>query len=369
MEALNKQDLLLIKEMQGRRYTKNTMVSNSTLSEREEFKKVKAKLKKIAKDIAENNESYGPFKFDSSSGNPLTRQGNLNRVWSGIYKGAQNKQYAAQISFVINPDDECLDVGFFFGRTSSHNKSKEEKRLLEDDLKKISIGLSNIIHSDPEILNRYYSLIDLGFKTYSDKGEVSFLKWLDAIKEVPQKCQIIYKLKLNDSDIIKFSSIVFYVNQILFFMLCVGTRDNKIKTIPPRTLADRAKWAERLTQIGDKGELFVLDQECEKLRKMGLLNSIYPKQVSKESDMFGYDILSKDENNDDIYIEVKTTTRRKSEYGANTFFLSQHEYKTYLSEKEKYKLYRVYDIDNDPYLEELDIEGLNLTPDGYVVSF
>ena len=60
-----------------------------------------------------------------ATGNAIAIGGtNFKRVWSGIFKGAENKQYAAQISFVMNPNEACLDVGFYFGRASGHSFDK-----------------------------------------------------------------------------------------------------------------------------------------------------------------------------------------------------------------------------------------------------
>ena len=81
---------------------------------------------------------------------------------------------------------------------------------------------------------------------------------------------------------------------------------------------------------GFKGELFVLEQERKKLQDQNLLVKNYPRHVSIESDIYGYDILSKDEVGNDIYIEVKTTTKREGDFKADMFYLSNNEYQMFL---------------------------------------
>lgn len=88
-----------------------------------------------------------------------------------------------------------------------------------------------------------------------------------------------------------------------------------------------------------------------------------------ESDSFVYDILSLDEQGKEIFIEVKTTTCKKDDWGAKNFFLSSHEFVFYKHHKTQYKLYRVYDIENTPYYEELNIEEMEVIPDGYIMRY
>ena len=227
MESLTMQDILLVKNLKDRKYANNTMSSNSSQQEREEFKKVRYKLRDIAASFAHKYEvSYGPFKSDYTHGNPLTRGGTLNNVWSVIYKGAPNKQYAAQISFVINTYEECIDVGFYFGRASSHSKSSEEKKSLEDNLRKMSCHLAEVIKDNPIVNQAYNSLIDCGFDTYCGEDRVFMDKWINDIGQFPQRCKVIAKVRPDDSGNVSCELLDFYVRQVLFLMLCVDHKCN-----------------------------------------------------------------------------------------------------------------------------------------------
>ena len=64
----------------------------------------------------------------------------------------------------------------------------------------------------------------------------------------------------------------------------------------------------KLKDIGDKGELYIMDYEKERLQKNNkkeLIEKI--KHVSLSNDSAGYDILSYNEDGTERFIEVKTT--------------------------------------------------------------
>ena len=147
------------------------------------------------------------------------------------------------------------------------------------------------------------------------------------------------------------------------------TNTNKVPIIKPLTPEQRAKQAERFSQIGLKGELYVMKYENERLKKLNIKIKDYPRHVALESMSYGYDILSKDENLQDIYIEVKTTTRTKEDKNSKQFFISTNEFDVFSDNKERYRLYRVSDIENLPSLELLDLGQLNKRTDGFIVEY
>ena len=100
--------------------------------------------------------------------------------------------------------------------------------------------------------------------------------------------------------------------------------------------------------IGDKGEIFVLEYEKNKLIKLGrddLANQV--EHVSEiQGDGTGYDIRSFDEAGDEIYIEVKTTTAPRNK----PFNISWVEIERSKIEANKYYLYRIYNFDLNKHL-------------------
>lgn len=372
MQPITKSDLELIIDLRSRPYTGYTLKSNTTATEQQQLTIIKDKLRDISNYFATKyNESYGPFETSVSSGNPITQRNTFNNVWAGIFKGASNKQYAAQISFVMNRQDTCLDVGFYFGRASARSISPDEKARLEGQLRNLGNSLSDAINNDDLFCSRYESLYDFGFKAFSAGQEVTQAEWANEIRIHPENSQIIAKIYPNDFDIIENSTIDSFVSQVIFIMSSIseaGVPAGPI-VIKPLTPEQRAKQAERLAQIGQKGELFVMKHEKEKLNKIGIRNTEYPKHVALNSMHFGYDILSLDENNNEIFIEVKTTTRTTDDGSSRRFFLSTNELDVFNNNKEKYKLYRVSDIENNPSIEILNLETLTMNPDGYVVEY
>lgn len=371
MESITTEDLILINNLSTRRYTDYTHSSNTTQIERDRFNLVKKKLLKISEHFARKyNALYGPFTTSvSPEGNPLNRQNNFHNVWSTFFKGATNKQYAAQISFVIDREKPCLNVGFYFGRASAISLSADQRIVLETNLEHLGITLSEIISNNTEFQINYNSLFDFGFIAYSNGEDKLPNEWQNEIKTNARNSQITAKIYPNDFGVIENSTIDLFVSQIIFMMGAI--RDLNQQEIPiniaPLTPEQRAKEAERLAQIGLNGELFVLKMEAEKLEKRNIIG--YPDHVALKSNNYGYDILSLDENGEEIFIEVKTTTRKKDDPYSKKFFVSNHEIKTFEANKSRYKIYRVYDIENNPIIKELNLDSLKKHPDGYIVTY
>jgi hypothetical protein len=292
-------------------------------------------------------------------------------VWSTLFKGATNKQYAAQISFVIDKTRPCLNVGFYFGGASAHSLTDAQKTAFETILLNLGNSLSNSITNNTNMLGRYNSIFDLGFTAYSNGNPVLPDQWLELIQTEPKNCQIVAKLHPNDYGIIENSTIDFYVSQVIFLMSTINATNAlqvnpSINTLTPEQWAKRA---ERNAQIGLEGELYVLRKEQEKLQQLNINRQGYPKHVALLSNQYGFDILSLDNDGNEIFIEVKTTTRKNNDPLSRKFFISNYEIRTFEENELQYKLYRVYDIENTPSFEELSLENLPRTADGYIVEY
>jgi hypothetical protein len=88
--------------------------------------------------------------------------------------------------------------------------------------------------------------------------------------------------------------------------------------------------------LGLAGEVLVIEAEKRKLRKDENINW---DKVQKKKDGEGYDVASWDESGEELYIEVKTTTR-----GINTpFYLSRNELDFAERHADRYVIYRVYE--------------------------
>lgn len=126
------------------------------------------------------------------------------------------------------------------------------------------------------------------------------------------------------------------------------TQPSKTKTYlnVKRTFTGRVTdWSKKQATskfLGDAGENIVLEFEKLKLKNIGLNEKA--DLVSKVLDGRGFDILSYDENENEIHIEVKTTTGKEDE----PFYFSINE-KEYLEQHpENYYLYRLYEFRLNP---------------------
>lgn len=121
-------------------------------------------------------------------------------------------------------------------------------------------------------------------------------------------------------------------------------------------------------EIGDLGEIIIMNEEKAKLIRLGLLE-LKPKHVSKMvGDGLGYDIESYNTNGDKIYIEVKTTRGSSSK-----FYITPNEYRTMLKLKPMYFIKRVSNIDVQSKTYEIEtisasvfIENFKLIPSNFI---
>ena len=360
--VLEYDDIAQVKKLKATKYANNSMGRDG-----EHIKAIRHKLRAIVTQLHEKyNVGYGNFHIATSSGNPLSRGGGVNRPWATLYKGSDRKQYAAQITIGIDADAGCLDVGFYFGKASSHDIVGDERIQYEKTEKAIAQKIVSNIRANSEISCRYNCLGDLGFIYSSDHKSVTSDQWLiDAIAN-PKQCQIYAQIYPDKEDkVINFSTINYFVSQIIFLMKCI---DSSKVLLPPLTPEQWAKKAELLALIGYEGELFVLQKEKEKVKSFGFSES-HVKHMSLISDSFGYDIASVNKKKEEIYIEVKTTTRIKSDPEAQKFFLSSNEYQFYSSHKDRYKLVRVFGIRSDkPEMIEVDMNKVSIVSNGYIIT-
>lgn len=364
--SLISDDFFLVNDLSSREYKGNTIVSNASQDEKDKLRNVKLKLKLLAEFFNQKySNDYGPFQSGVVTGNDIAMGGaKLKPIWSGIFKGS-HKQYGAQISFVIDQKKPVLHVGFYFGRANARQIRKKEREKLESQLEKLAITLSSSLASNIQLREKYESLFDLGFSAYTKEEKIHSSKWIDSIIQNAKTSQIVIEVSLDEYGSIDYKMIDSYVSQLMFLMRAVDVNDTSLiqKALTPE---QRAKQAERLCMIGYKGELYVFEYEKNKLEKNAIKKAGYPRHVSLESDSYGYDILSLDEKGEEIFIEVKTTTRTKEDDYSKRFYLSANEFETYQNNKDKYKFVRVYDVENSPDLRVINFEDFDVDTSSYI---
>jgi hypothetical protein len=365
-------DLDLVKRLDANQYQNLSMKGVVSQREKSEFFELRKRLRNMS-DFFKNryDQPYGDFLSESATGNPVDRGGKLRRVWSGVFKGSEKKQYSAQVSFVINTARDCLDVGVYFGRAASLGLEKKEREKYEKELQQIGSLLAEAISGEEKLRRRYYGLFELGFRAEIRNEVVTPERWLRNALEDPGYSSVTIGILPNSLGYIDTSAIDFYVSMVMPLMSVIPERITDLTTrrvkrkIPALTPEQRAKKAERLSQIGQAGEEFILEQEKIRLTAANIIKPDYPYHKALESDNEGYDILSRGPEGDDLYIEVKTTTMPRGHAWAKTFFISKNEYDFYKANKSRYKLYRVWNIYDQPTFEEIDLEAVRLETDGY----
>jgi len=116
--------------------------------------------------------------------------------------------------------------------------------------------------------------------------------------------------------------------------------------IPPANLTgkivDHQKRNAENKRIGNLGELWVLNRERQKLKKLGLASKVQKLEhvARTKGDGLGYDIRSYNEQGKEIYIEVKTTRQGKK----TPFFITKNERACSEDFPEKFRLYRLYNF-------------------------
>ncbi|WP_143305826.1 DUF3883 domain-containing protein [Chitinophaga vietnamensis] len=365
-------DIVLVEKLSKAHYPTKGLIATVPRNEISELLELRRRLKAMSDFFKQKYDNdFGIFRSEHSTGNPVGRGGNLRRAWSGIFKGSDNKQYAAQISFVIDGKKGCMDVGFYFGRASAFRMKKDVRNIHETELKGAGELLVKSLNDDAELKKRYYDLFEIGFRAEIRDAIVTPEEWLSNAAQDPTYSSVTISLYPNSLGYIDPETIDFHVALVIPLL---GIIPEKISTPAPSkrklialTPEQRAQKAQRLALIGLKGEEYIMGIEREKLAALTDIEKRSPTHVSLESDNAGYDILSYEQDGKEIYIEVKTTTYGKNHPSGNTFFLSSPEYEFYQANKKSYKLYRVWEVFGIPSWEEVDLQNVDLINDGYKV--
>lgn len=128
--------------------------------------------------------------------------------------------------------------------------------------------------------------------------------------------------------------------------------------------------SEEKGKIGKKGQTIVLDNERRKLSQIGRPDLTEKVSDVSENTSLGYDIVSFDENGNELFIEVKSSHSKIS-----SFYISRNEIEKSKAHGAKYRIYLVSNVDNDFSIEELQLSDMNnnnlceIVPISYQVFF
>lgn len=126
-------------------------------------------------------------------------------------------------------------------------------------------------------------------------------------------------------------------------------RKDRIRSKDGIDYSDQQK---RNQETGDFGEKLVLAKEIDKARRWGLSEDLVSqiRRVSLESDDYGFDILSFDQNGKEHYIEVKTT---KASSNNLSFVLTQNELDHARKYGSAYSIVMVFDVAQNPRIWDM----------------
>lgn len=343
-------DLEVIKKMGNEHFPYNGIPKTHELYEK--FKDTRSTLHKSLKSAMQYFSDYGNFKYTNGSGNPIPYgTDRIGEVWAACYFG-NRKQQSPQIYVHYNTHKNSIDVGFSFGFHTKTNMMRKQGKNLADYLNKNT--------------HAFYSLKKLGFAAYvgnwNETSQICFEEWLKKIQNEPATCRIVKSLhedvgneKLQET----ISSLIFIINGLDHLYLK--------KVSHSKTKDERIKEYIRNLDVGEKGEKWVLEQEKKKLIQRGFTDK-YPIWESQKNDNSGYDIVSLDENGEEIFIEVKTTALTKENSLSSTFYMSANEYDVMKANEGRYYIFRVYNIDGDAEYEIHTSKDFVIDPMNYRVT-
>lgn len=127
--------------------------------------------------------------------------------------------------------------------------------------------------------------------------------------------------------------------------LASGKPTSPTKSHSGKPSPDYEKEAKKYKKLGDRGEYVVVQAEVGRLMKELSISESKAKKlikwVSRESDSYGYDIQSVNNDKTPRYIEVKATQK---DVGDMDFYYTENEYETAKRFGKNYYIYVVYEI-------------------------
>lgn len=226
----------------------------------------------------------------------------------------------------------------------------------------------------PERFEEAFSRLSINFKMRGQCSWTNYCTYINIISEIRERLAPFFEEKIELLDAHSFCWVLGYKPEILTIDLNSPKYSNPllILTDVPKSQASinnssngnvvfnpsHVDWTakeEVNSKIGLTGEIYVLEAERNKLIKNGLkklADKIEHISVTK-GDGAGYDIRSYSLDGEEIFIEVKTTTKGKNTH----FIITEKELQFSKHNHRKYYLYRLYDFKSDQPNKYFTIHG------------
>lgn len=255
---------------------------------------------------------------------------NIKEEICKLIVAGNNEEYAEMSQSMLSP--------LFKGKIlSTYFHDKYLSIFKEEDIDKFlyhlgityDIHITNTVEKKKILLKEYKDKHPI-FNKYSDYYFVIFL-YNAFKKELKEKNTvngaIDYKIELVDFNYI-------------------GTHNTKKKETYRSRETDYEKINKNKKDIGNRGEIAILQYEKDRLNNLGL-NNLAENVSIAENDAIGYDIISFDDNGNEIHIEVKTNSGNSDKL--MEFYLTENEFNKMI-EDPTYNIYYLYSIKNKPKL-------------------
>lgn len=288
----------------------------------------------------------------------------------GVYYDKHNKEYAFSKKYGSNYKEAFKNIKKYILELLEAGEHKDLEAIVKNPISTMFKGkiLSTYFPEDylnifaEEHLDHYLKMLDLDTKILMSKDPIykrqALLEFKNADKDMRNWSVNMFAvflwghypkapIKDGETAIECKERIDFPTPDKIGFVNMEQTFQERTKNelshiIPP---ADYEKEARIHKVLGDRGEYMVLMAEIERVAKELSISTTEAKKkikrVSLESDSYGYDILSVNEDGTPRYIEVKATQRK---CGNIDFYYTAHELSTAHKYRENYFIYIVYEI-------------------------
>lgn len=308
-------------------------------------------LDKLGRILGSTSVKFGVYYSSSSSSYKYTKKygGTLNEAFNNIKKNIGDLYEAGKNNDVQGIIDNPLSTMFKGKILSTYFPEKYLNIFSEEHLnhylRELNLDNKELMKSDP--FYKRQALVEFKNKDKDMKTWTLDMFSVFLYRQYPKAPK-----KQNQSVTPKsiYEDLVFPTNEgfeEVTTLALKGTSANSSSTAKKTSswTKDYEKESKRAKRIGDRGEKIVYDFEIDRVSKcLGISQKQAEKKVrwvSRESDSYGYDILSISDDGSERYIEVKATTGK---VGDMNFYYTAHELATAKEKGANYYIYIVYDI-------------------------
>ncbi len=283
---------------------------------------------------------YQKFKYDPKFGN------NYKEAFVGVKKAISNLLSAGEKhdydNIIANPLNALIKGKLLSVYYPEDYLNIFSERHLDYYLKSLNLDTkelmkSNVLYKRDALLK--FKNSDKDMKEWSINMFAVFL-WSHYPKAPLKEEEVAV---VSDEEEIEFPTLESF--SFIDLQLTSGKPTSPTKSHSGKPSPDYEKEAKKYKKLGDRGEYVIVQAEVSRLMKVLSISESKAKKlikwVSRESDSYGYDIQSVNDDKTPRYIEVKAT---KKDVGDRDFYYTENEYETAKRLGKNYYIYVVFEI-------------------------